>query len=1089
MKKTLIRLLGLGTVVVLVLVYSMQAPNAALVETAPQPSIADGVFATYQTGSGTATRQLSNDASVEFNAAHQTAQLQELPREGSVQSASKARNGLFLILRGTSGLEQNAAAKAALQRAAGKWEYLIQDQISVAVDVDFAATYFNEPFPANTVALTNARGVRVTSASLYVSVLDRMRDNASDERQKLLFSNLPDGALPTDLGTADLVVLASPIARAIGSLPPDVDPNSTSEQTLGDFPAIGFNSAVKFDFDPSDGVDADKIDFEALATREIGRVLGFTSNAGYAELEPSRASYLTVWDFFRFRPGQLRSTIYNAQRPLLSGGEHVYFLGGDEIPLSTGRADGTGGDGNPAGHWKDDALTGRYIGIMDPTLAFGERGGITATDIEALQSMSYQIPFDAPVIEVLSADDNSREESVKLNGALAVTRLTPSRYPAELQSVRVQLPPTVAGASLAGTPLRLVAFVDTGRTGRPADNPELLLDRTISLQTIPEHRTLEVMLPNALTITEGDLYIGVQSASSALQVGADRNSLEQHSFISTNNGASFQPLMSSLQTDAPLNLILRAVVGGRMENLPTPNVNAISPSSALAGSQEFTLTISGKNFVEYEPGAALNNSIVRWNGEVKETTYINGSTLKFRVLAREVAQAGTARITVYTKTPSGELISNPMEFKIAAENPKPIALQLSPDTAAVGGGDFRVTVTGRNFTPQSVVRWNGVNRPTLFTDSTQLSIAVTKSDLVNASTAEITVSTPAPGGGVSNSLKLAVAPCQFSLSTGKKNYSSLGETAGTLVTTGKQCSWSAQSNDSWIRVQGATSRTGTSLLTYTLNQNLSPIIRSGSLTVAGQTIPIRSAGRMTAVSAANFYTGLAPEAITAVFGTDLADSVQIADSKPLPLTLAGTEVLLTDYSGQQSRAPLFYVSPTQINFNVPQRMLWIEDPLLTLGKSITVAVYRNGELVANGFAPYRRIAPGLFTMNSDLVGPPAGTIFRVKADGSTSYESIAEFDPVKQRFVSKPINVGEESDKTYLLLFCSGLRGRKQLSSVSVKIGSTTLPVVYAGPQGDFDGLDQVNVLLPRNLQGSGEVRLVLSAEGFDANQVRVAFQ
>ncbi len=1089
MKKTLMGLLGLGTIALAVLGFPLQTPKAALVETPPQPSLADGVFVTYQTGSGAATRQLSDDTSAKFNAAHQAAEVQELPREASLQSASKARNGLFLILRATAGLNNNPAAKAAVQRAAGKWEYLIQDQISVAVDVDFAATYFNEPFPANAIALTNARGARVTSASLYVNVLDRMRENSSDERQKLLFSNLPDEGLPTELGTADLVVLASPIARAIGSLPADVDPNSTAEQLLGDFPVIGFNSAVKFDFDPSDGIDADKIDFEALATREIGRILGFTSNAGYAELDPSRASYLTVWDFFRFRPGQRRETIYSAQRPLLSGGEHIYFLGGEEIPLSTGKADGTGGDGNPAGHWKDDALTGRYIGIMDPTLAFGERGGITATDIEALQSLSYQIPIDAPVIEILSADDNSREETVKLNGALAVTRLTPSRYPAELQSIRVQLPPTVDGASLAGTPLRVVAFVDTGRTGRPANNPELLLDRTITLQTIPEHRTLEIMLPNAPTISEGDLYVGVQSASSALQIGADRNSLEQHSFLSTNNGASFQPLLSSSQSDAPLNLILRAVVGGRTENLPTPTMNAISPSSALVGSSELTLTISGKNFLEYEPGAALNNSIVRWNGEVKETTYINGSTLKIRVLARELAQAGTARITVYTKMPSGELVSNPMEFKIAAENPKPIALQLSPDSAAVGGGDFRVAVTGRNFTPQSVVRWNGASRPTLFTDSTELSIAVSKSDLVNATTAEISVSTPAPGGGMSNPLKLAVAPCQFTLSTTKKNYSSLGETAGTVVTTSKQCSWSAQSNDSWIRLQGVTTRTGTSLLTYTLSQNLSPVIRTGSVTIAGQTIPIRSAGRMTAVSATNFYTGLAPESISALFGTDLADSIQVAGSNPLPVTLAGTEVLMTDYSGQQVRAPLFYVSPTQINFKVPQRMLWIEDPLLTLGKSITVAVYRNGELVANGFAPFRRIAPGLFTMNPDLVGPPSGTIFRVKADGSTSYEPIAEFDPVKQRFVSKPINLGEESDNIYLLLFCSGLRGRKQLSSVSVKVGSTTLPVVYAGQQGDFEGLDQVNVLLPRSLQGSGEVRLVLSAEGFDANQVRIAFQ
>ena len=1090
MKKTQLGLwLCLSILALSFLVLPAQKSKAALAEATVQNAITDGLFVTYQKGASTATRQLSGEASAEFQEAHSNAELQEIFRESSVQGASKSRNGLYLILRGTSGLESNAAAKAALQRAAGKWEYLIQDQISVAVDVDFGARFFDQVFPANAVALTQAQGVRVTTGTLYERVIGRMRDNATEERQKVLLNSLPDTSLPTDIGGADFVVLASPIARAIGNLPADADPNNPTEQAQGDLPAIGFNSAIKFDFDPSDGIDADKIDFEALATRELGRIIGFTSNTGSVELDAWRATYLTVWDFFRFRPGLSRNAIASTPRPLLSGGEHVFFTGGEEYPLSTARADGVGGDGNPAPHWKDDALTGRYIGIMDPTLALGERGGITSADIEALSAMSYAVPFDAPVIEVLSVDDNSREETIKLNGALAVTRLTPSRYPAELQSIRIQLPPTADASSLAGTQLRLVAFVDPGRSGRPIVNPDFLVNRTITIQNIPENRMLEVMIPNAPIISEGDLYIGAQSASSTLLLGADRSSLEQHSFLSTNNGASFQPLLSQAQTGAPLNLILRAVLSERTENLPVPAVNFLSPSSAMTGEQEFTLTISGKNFLEYEPGATFFNSTVRWNGEIRQTTHLNDSTLQIRVLARDLAQASTAKLTVFTKTPEKEFESAPFEFKIAAENPKPVAQQLSPDEGTVGGGNVRVTVFGRNFTSASVMRWNGASRLTTFTDSTQLSINVTKPDLANAANAEISVFTPGPGGGESSTLKFVIAPCQYGLALSKSNYSALGDTGGILVSTGKQCSWTTKSNDSWIRLQGAASRTGTSFLVYTLTQNTTSGIRSGSLTVAGQTIPIRSAGRMTAVSATNYYSMLAPDSIIALFGLDLANSTQIADSKPLPANLSGTEVQLTDYAGQKARAPLFYVSPTQINFKVPQRIQYVDDPVLIVGKSVTVEVYRNGELVANGFAPYRRVAPGLFTMNSDLLGPPAGTIYRVKADGSARYEPISEYDPVKQRFVAKPISFGDETDQVYLLLFCSGVRGRKQLSSVTVKIGSTTLQPIYAGSQGDFEGLDQVNVLLPRTLQGSGEVRLVLTAEGLDANQVRIMIQ
>lgn len=349
-------------------------------------STAAGLFVTYQNGGGSATRQSTAAESAVYNAARGQQQTALHDISSSNRGFANSRNGLFLILRATPQLEQFPQAKAAFERAAARWESLIQDQISVIVDVDFGETYFSQPFPSpNVASLTNARGVRASTASFYLRVIDRMREKVSDPRQGNLLAALPDGLLPTDVGNADIVTVASPIARAIGILPADADPNNTTERVLGDSPAVGFNSGVKFDFDPSDGIDPDKLDFEALATRELGRVVGFISNAGIGEVEPFRAAFLTVWDFFRFRPGVTLETIAQAKRPMLSGGEHVFFAGGEEIPLSTAKPDGTGGDGNPAGHWKDDVLTGRYIGIMVPTLAAGERGGITAADVEALQ--------------------------------------------------------------------------------------------------------------------------------------------------------------------------------------------------------------------------------------------------------------------------------------------------------------------------------------------------------------------------------------------------------------------------------------------------------------------------------------------------------------------------------------------------------------------------------------------------------------------------------------------------------------------------------------------------------------------------------
>ena len=60
------------------------------------------------------------------------------------------------------------------------------------------------------------------------------------------------------------------------------------------------------------------------------------------------------------------------------------------MPLSTGRPDGTGGDGRQASHWKDDGLTAKYIGVMDPTIGYGEQHSITDNDIDVLYGIGYR---------------------------------------------------------------------------------------------------------------------------------------------------------------------------------------------------------------------------------------------------------------------------------------------------------------------------------------------------------------------------------------------------------------------------------------------------------------------------------------------------------------------------------------------------------------------------------------------------------------------------------------------------------------------------------------------------------------------------
>jgi uncharacterized protein (TIGR03437 family) len=67
--------------------------------------------------------------------------------------------------------------------------------------------------------------------------------------------------------------------------------------------------------------------------------------------------------------------------------------------------------------------------------------------------------------------------------------------------------------------------------------------------------------------------------------------------------------------------------------------------------------------------------------------------------------------------------------------------------------------------------------------------------------------------------------------------------------------------------------------------------------------------------------------------------------------------------------------------------------------------------------------------------------------------------------------------------------GFTSLDNVHCTIGGVSAPVLYAGPQNTFTGLDQVNVQIPAELAGRGEVTVVLSVDGQLANPVTVNVQ
>lgn len=114
----------------------------------------------------------------------------------------------------------------------------------------------------------------------------------------------------------------------------------------------------------------------------------------------------------------------------------------------------------------------------------------------------------------------------------------------------------------------------------------------------------------------------------------------------------------------------------------------------------------------------------------------------------------------------------------------------------------------------------------------------------------------------------------------------------------------------------------------------------------------------------------------------------------------------------------------------------------------------------------------------------AGQVVHVHADGTQTILSPATF--TSGAFTPSSIDFGPASDQVFLVLYGTGLR---HAGSVVMTVNGVNVPVLYFGAQGQFAGLDQINISLPRSLAGAGAVSIVATVDGVAANMVTAAIQ
>ncbi len=230
------------------------------------------------------------------------------------------------------------------------------------------------------------------------------------------------------------------------------------------------------------------------------------------------------------------------------------------------------------------------------------------------------------------------------------------------------------------------------------------------------------------------------------------------------------------------------------------------------------------------------------------------------------------------------------------------------------------------------------------------------------------------------------------------------------------------------------------------------------------------------VSAASFSAAAnAPGSVVSLFGTALAVTPAVAPSLPLPSSLNGTVVTINGLP-----APLFYASPTQINYQLPSALTGLSEASLV----VIVNGVVSPAVTINLFVD----APGIFTLNQQGTGQGAILISQTGQIAGAAGQN------------SRPVNRGE-----YISIYCTGLGPvtnapadgspapsnppSTTLTVPTVVVGGAVVPVQFAGLAPGFSGLYQVNVQVPANSLTGAEVPVSIRFNQGASNVVTIAVQ
>ncbi|HLY17055.1 MAG TPA: hypothetical protein VKR61_07510 [Bryobacteraceae bacterium] len=230
----------------------------------------------------------------------------------------------------------------------------------------------------------------------------------------------------------------------------------------------------------------------------------------------------------------------------------------------------------------------------------------------------------------------------------------------------------------------------------------------------------------------------------------------------------------------------------------------------------------------------------------------------------------------------------------------------------------------------------------------------------------------------------------------------------------------------------------------------------------------------TADNPCNADSTVAADMLVSVFGTDLATKT-LVDST-FPTTLGGTTANLVDSANNSFAAPLYLVSPYQVNCLVPSN---------AANGPATLTITSGDGAVSTSIVLIDPVAPGLYTSYANGQGPAAAIAVCYgtcsgwpNSSGNQHFWQYTFVAGCTSGSCAVPLQWGA-NDVVAIELYGTGIR-HNSAGSVSANINGQSLKVDFAAAQGTDTGLDQINVEIPNSLHGAGTVNLTVSIQ--DAN-------